>query len=286
MGKTKIAWCDFSFNGWVGCTKVGPGCDHCYAESWAKRIGQPGLWEGERRRTSESNWRQPLQWAGEAKRLEVRYRVFSASLADVFDNEVPDEWRRDLFDLIRATPNLDWLILTKRIGNAMKMLPDDWGRGWPNVWMGATMVNQEEVDRDLIKLLRVPAKVRWLSIEPQLGPIEPEDVCWVQCVSTREEHDRDHDGGMWCDERSVDWIVVGGESGAHARPFALEWARAMRDECQKAGVAFFMKQMGTRWARDGGLTWRDQHAYRWNRDRAGADPVEWPKDMRVREWPR
>lgn len=182
---TKIEWCDSTFNPWTGCTKVGPGCDNCYAEGWAKRSGivqwGPGA---ERRRTSAANWRKPLQWnakpffecvacgwrgerflvhfdgdqcphcctVGDIK--PARRRVFCASLADVFDNEVPVEWRADLFDLIQATPNLDWLLVTKRIGNAGRMLAD----GIPaNVWLGITVVNQAEADRDIPKLLSTPA---------------------------------------------------------------------------------------------------------------------------------
>ena len=172
---SKIEWCHHTFNPWTGCTKIGPGCDHCYAEGWAKRSGivqwGPGA---ERRRTSEANWRQPVKWNAEAERLGVRYRVFCASLADVFDNAVPVEWRRDLFDLIAKTPNLDWLLVTKRIGNAKTMMADALhlnptalsnGQIWPlpNVWLGITVVNQAEADRDIPKLLATPAVVRFLS---------------------------------------------------------------------------------------------------------------------------
>ena len=122
---TKIEWADHTFNPWTGCTKVGPGCDHCYAEGWAKRSGQVQWGHGAaRRRTSEANWKQPMRWNAEAERIGVRYRVFCASLADVFDNEVPAEWRADLFDLIAKTPNLDWLLVTKRVGNVERMVMD------------------------------------------------------------------------------------------------------------------------------------------------------------------
>ena len=148
MGQTKIEWCDYSFNPWVGCTKVSPGCDHCYAEGWAKRTGQSSLWNGDRRRTSETNWRQPLKWNKAAASDGRRRRVFCASVADVFDNQVPEQWREDLFKLIAATPDLDWLLLTKRPQNIQRFLP--WGPSaapWRNVWLGTTVENQEEMAR-------------------------------------------------------------------------------------------------------------------------------------------
>jgi protein gp37 len=226
MGEnSKIEWTDHTFNPWVGCTKIGPGCDHCYAESWAKRTGSSALWMGSRRRTSADNWRKPLKWHREAGALGVRRRVFCASLADVFDNAVEPSWRADLWELIEATPCLDWLLLTKRIGNARDMLPLRWWNGLPgHVWLGATVVNQQEAERDLHKLLAVPARVRFLSMEPLLGPVD-----------LRPQPDHFMHG--------VDWVIVGGESGGHAREMAPDWARSLRDQCKHASVSFFMKQM-------------------------------------------
>ena len=160
---TKIEWADHTFSPWTGCTKVSPACDHCYAEGWAKRSGHVKWGSGQpRRRTSDANWRMPLKWNREAERTGVRPRVFCASLADVFDNEVDPAWRADLFKLIADTPNLDWLLLTKRIGNAQRMIGEaltimsEAGKPmnrwpWPNVWLSATVVNQEEADRDIPK---------------------------------------------------------------------------------------------------------------------------------------
>ena len=141
MGEqTGISWTDHTFNPWIGCTAVSAACDHCYAETLAKRYG----WDfAARRRTSENNWRNPRRWNRAAERDGVRRRVFCASLADVFDNQVPPEWRADLWDLIRACPSLDWQLLTKRPQNIARMLPDDWGDGWPNVWLGTTAENSE-----------------------------------------------------------------------------------------------------------------------------------------------
>ncbi|WP_156438002.1 DUF5131 family protein, partial [Burkholderia sp. BDU5] len=181
---SKIEWCDHTFNPWEGCQKVGPGCDHCYAEARNARFGggaAPNWGAGApRRRTSAANWRKPLAWnAAHADFFAEhgrRQRVFCASLADVFDNAVDPAWRRELFDLIELTPNLNWLLLTKRIGNVFEMVArartHDWLAGRDNVWLGATIVNQAEADRDIPKLLAVPAPVRFLSMEPLLGPVD------------------------------------------------------------------------------------------------------------------
>ena len=242
---SKIEWCDHTFNPWEGCQKVGPGCDNCYAETRNARFGGgvavnwgPGA---PRRRTSAANWRQPLAWErGHSDFTTLhnrRQRVFCASLADVFDNEAPAAWRAELFALIGLTPHLDWLLLTKRIGNVPKMMdqpgmPKD---GMPaNVWLGATVVNQEEADRDIPKLLAVPARVRFLSIEPMLGPVDLGAV-WVPNVVLRN---------MVMAIYRLDWVICGGESGPKARPMQREWARSLRDQCESAGVPFLFKQWG------------------------------------------
>lgn len=244
---TAIEWADHTFNPWVGCTKVSPGCDHCYAESWAKRAGKAAgvQWGGERRRTSEANWRKPLQWNQLSEQWVrnggQRARVFCSSLADVFDNQVPPQWRQDLFELIRQTPHLDWLLLTKRIGNAVPMVRSHGaiaGNGTrylpDNVWLGATIVNQVEADRDVPKLLRMRAelgaRVLFVSIEPMLGPID---------LRPMFEHRADQHG-----DTGVHWVIVGGESGPGARPMHPDWARSLRDQCAEAGVPFLFKQWG------------------------------------------
>lgn len=255
---TKIEWADHTFNPWVGCTKVSPACDHCYAEAWAKRGGRDVWGAGKpRQRTTGANWRQPLRWNAEAERTGTRSRVFCASLADVFDNEVDPAWRADLFRLVAATPNLDWLLLTKRIGNVMNMvngvaglsrlgshaghlMAHHWRNGTPppNVWLGATVVSQAEADRDIPKLLAVPAAKRFLSIEPMLGAIDlPFDRLreWNRlALLNQQEHAASR----------LDWIIVGGESGPGARPMHPDWARSVRDQCQAAGVPFLFKQWG------------------------------------------
>jgi protein gp37 len=240
MGEnSKIEWCDHTMNFWVGCTKVSAACDFCYAESWAKRSGHPELWAGERRRTAPENWRQPHKW--NLDRLSIgnpRARVFTNSLADFFDNQVPYEWRRDAWRTIAETPNLDWLILTKRPQNIAKMLPEagiggPWGDGWPHVWFGTTCENQEIADRNIPILRSVPAAVRFVSFEPLLGQID-----LVQCKAVTIDTPGMEPAGC------IDWAIVGGESGPHARPMHPRWARDIRDQCAAAGIYFHFKQWG------------------------------------------
>lgn len=254
MGQTTgIAWTDSTFNPWIGCTKVSPGCDHCYAESQdsRKRWGGATHWGPgtARHRTSVSTWSNPVKWDRTAAGV---HRVFCASLADVFDNEAPQGWRNDLWALIEGTPRLTWQLLTKRIGNVLHMVPESWRYGgFPkNVWMGMTAPNQDEYDRDIVKLANIPVRIRWLSIEPQLSHVEL---------------------GPWVGRNSfVSWVVTGGESGPKARLYDLDWARSIVRECRASGAIPFVKQLGSR----AGLT----HP-------AGADPAEWPEDLRVREFP-
>jgi protein gp37 len=224
---SKIEWTDHTFNPWIGCTNVSPGCDHCYAESWSKRSGLVKWGNNPRRRTSEAYWRAPLKWQATAAAYQAqhgrRQRVFCASLADVFDNQVDPAWRADLFDLIAATPALDWLLLTKRPQNISKMLPKAWpDGGMPNVWLGTTAEDQDRFDQRWPVLSRVSAAVRFISYEPAIGPIRLNRVHTVQ----------------------PDWLIVGGESGHGARPMRAAWARAIVKDCHETGVAPFFKQWG------------------------------------------
>lgn len=226
---TGISWCDSTFNPWIGCTKAGPGCNLCYAEALMDKRWHRVQWG------AGALARLPLIWEREHEVFALmhgrRRRVFCASLADVFDNEAPAAWRAELFALIGLTPHLDWLLLTKRIGNVPKMLDQPGmpkGGLPPNVWLGATVVNQAEADRDIPKLLRVPARTRFLSMEPLLGPVDLMPLV--------------------CDDRpalaDIDWVIVGGESGRDARPMEAAWATSLRDQCAAAGVPFFFKQWG------------------------------------------
>lgn len=181
---TKIAWTDATFNPWKICTPIGTGCLNCYAAALSIRYGWGEYKQGvPRQRTSAANWRKPLTWQRHAEKGLLpdgktphggrAPRVFCASLADVFDNEAPDEWRHELFDLIEQTPNLSWLLVTKRIGNVPKMAYR-WllKQEWPdNCRLLITVVNQEEADRDIPKLLALPCK-NGISYEPALSYVD------------------------------------------------------------------------------------------------------------------
>ncbi|MFK4794910.1 phage Gp37/Gp68 family protein [Sphingobium sp. ZW T5_29] len=276
---TKIEWTDHTFNPWIGCTKVGPGCDNCYAADLSKaRLGVPWGAGEPRRHTAASTWKQPRAWNNRAAKLGIRYRVFCASLADVFDNEVPAEWRAELFQLIRETPHLDWLLVTKRIGNAEKMARAA-GCFPSNVWLGATIVNQAEAERDIPKLLAVQGpRFRFLSMEPLLGPVDLtmlslsgdaemdalRPLTWASQVEEWRDtsdtwqadfedwfgHHPDNVSGLI--HGALDWVIVGGESGPHARPMHPDWARSLRKQCEEAGVPFLFKQWGE-WFPYGGI---------------------------------
>jgi len=277
--ETGIGWTDSTFNPWMGCTAVSPACDHCYAQTLVEGRFKRAEWgPGKPRvRTSAANWKLPLQWEREHEAFFREHgrnrRVFCASLADVFDNEVPGEWRSDLFNLIADTPHLTWQLLTKRIGNAHKML-DAWAAsdgnigqrwtGFPNLWLGITVCNQQEADRDIPKLLAVPAAKRFLSIEPMLGAIdlERDSIVCSPCPRCADKPADPYTGAVencrWCewtgksDEWAIDWVIAGGESGPHARPSHPDWFRSLRDQCASAGVPFFFKQWGE-WIPESGM---------------------------------
>jgi protein gp37 len=252
---SKIEWCDHTFNPWIGCQKVSPGCDHCYAEAMMdKRYGRV-QWgpHGERKRTSQNNWEKPLAWAKKAN--GYRPRVFCASLADWLDNRVPRTWRADLGRLIEATPELDWLLLTKRPENYEKLAPWDLGMIPSNVWLGVTCEDQVHYERrwGILSRPHINATIKFVSYEPALGPLVLQ-----------------HQPGTSVPE----WVICGGESGPGARRMKRKWVRALRDECADLNVAFFMKQIGSnhnRWpARIRGK---------------GDDMAEWPEDLQIRQFP-
>lgn len=246
---TGISWTDATFNPWIGCAKVSPGCDHCYAEVSTPSRTMKIVWgpQEARKRTSAGNWNLPVRWNAAHAAFQAQHgrrrRVFCASLADVFDNRTDPQWRADLWALVRSTPNLDWLMLTKRIGNVPAMLPADWGNGYPNVWLGISVVNQDEADRDISKLLSVRARVRWLSMEPLLGPV---NLRLDRPVTEEDRQDMD----SWCSTITtaagvgIKWVVVGGESGARARDIPPGAAESLREQCRRSGVPFFFKQWG------------------------------------------
>jgi protein gp37 len=311
---TKIQWCHHTFNPWIGCQRVSPGCVHCYAEAYDKRVGgvpksqqQDGVgavlrWgpNAPRTRTSLSYWKQPLKWDREAQAAGVRKRVFCASLADVFEDR-PElaPWREDLFGLIASTPHLDWLLLTKRPENIRRLHPEkhllSYARTrWSNVWLGTTVEDQQRANERIPHLVAVPAAVRFLSCEPLLEPVNLDPLTCPNCF----EHDAhfedlpDQPGFCsqpWCGEcdmemgspgwlDEISWVIVGGESGAGARPFSTDAANAIRQQCALAGVSFFMKQLG-RLPETIGKAWLPLS------DKHGGDVADFPPELRVREFP-
>jgi protein gp37 len=224
MGKnSRIEWTDHTFNPWWGCTKVSEACKNCYAEAWSKRVGQQ-VWgpTAERRFFGERHWQEPLKWNADAAAHRKRRRVFCASMADVFeDRRSLDVWRSKLWELIEATPQLDWLLLTKRPEHVEAFTP--WGRTWPrNIWLGTTVENQETADERLPHLRKIPAAVRFISAEPLRGPLEIQS--WLRTT--------------------IDWAITGGESGPKARPSSPSWFRELLGQCIAADVPFHFKQWG------------------------------------------
>lgn len=336
--ETKIEWTDKTLNPWRGCQKVAEGCKFCYADKQAKRNpGTLGIWgpNGTRVVASESMWREPVKWDRDAAKDGERYRVFCASMADVFEDwdgecldhtgaahytrdgnpnemvrneqmrgsdsdgyhytKLPDV-RARLFNLIDATPNLDWQLLTKRPENIPAMVPDysyhacvtgdcpHWLQSEcdpktkfrDNVWLGTSIACQDDADRNVPLLLKCRdlAPVLFLSCEPLIGPV---DLHLHDLVDDRQKLD------------FINWVIVGGESGHSARPCDIAWIRSIVRQCKDAGVPCFVKQLGAR-AYDGKYTLRG-HDHPTEpmllnlQDPKGGDWNEWPADLRVREFP-
>lgn len=234
-----IAWCDHTHNEWIGCTKVSAGCDNCYAETMMDKRYHRVTWGqrkvdgivasvGTRSLTSEANRRKPYTWQRKAAAFHAahgrRQRVFCSSLSDVFDNQAPIEWRADLWSTINGTPDLDWLLLTKRPENITKFIPRNWMGGLPrNIWLGTTCEDQAAYDKRWPILREIPAAVRFISYEPAIGPLRI----------------------LGEDQYSImpNWLICGGESGFGYRDMPEKWASDIGWICKANGVAFFMKQM-------------------------------------------
>ena len=297
MGEvTAIRWTDHTFNPWWGCVKVSPACDRCYAERDAHRYGfadgggnGPELWGkgSERRRLSDKQWAKPLQWDRAAAAAGRKALVFCASMADVFEaRDDLDPERARLWELIEATPNLIWLLLTKRPEQVLKRIPPRWigvetsgandmvqvdrvhrvpwqyvtlaervqlaarptARAcWPmNVWVGTTVEDQHYADLRIPRLLDIPSPVRWLSVEPLLGPLDLSP--WIDYLELKSFGDEKRKLTV----TPIDWVIVGGESGPGHRPMDLDWARELRGQCNVAGIPFFFKQVGGTRPTDGG----------------------------------
>lgn len=277
MGKeTGIKWTDSTYNSWWGCTKVGPACDHCYAEGVDKRTGENHWGHGAPRRLlSEHARNEPYRWQKQADKFEAehgrRRRVFTLSMGDLFDNEVPDVWRREHFETMLACDKLEWQICTKRVSNVIKMMPalwryseptiipDDDGDGgyvggWPqHIGLLITIVTQAEADRDVPRLLELKKRfgIPWVGISYE--PAQ-EGIDWMPYV----------DGTNY--DAALDWIIFGGKSGRdwNDRPFSLDWAWSTAEQCSWASCAFFMKQVAAFRPTDAMI----------------------PADLMIREWPK
>lgn len=239
---TGISWCHHTFNIAWGCNEVSAGCDRCYARTLAERYGYQ-VWGAphatHRRLFGDAHWREPLRWNAAAAKAGERRRVFCSSMADVFEvHSDLDRPRERLWDLIDATPYLDWLLLTKRPEQISRMLPQVWQtHPCSNIWLGTSVEDQAAADLRIPRLLSVPAVVHWLSMEPLLGPVD----LWSPRYTLPSHFGSAFDWG-----KGVSWVVVGGESGAGFRPMDLDWVRLIREDCRAADCAFFYKQGASR----------------------------------------
>lgn len=257
---TGIEWTDKTFNPWWGCSRISPGCRNCYADQFARRWGHDVFHlGGQRRMLSDAYWRKPLTWNREAERTGVPLRVFAASMGDVFeDHPQVTTARARLWEVIEQTPWLRWQLLTKRPENVSAMAP--WTGAWPDhVWIGTSVEDQRRADERIPLLLQVNARVRFLSCEPlvehvDLTPylVERTDVTdpYLDAPEGAVVDGMEHVGDHWVRRARIHWVIAGGESGPKARPMNPAWARSLRDQCQTAGVPYFLKQWGE-WAPSG-----------------------------------
>lgn len=291
MGETTgIAWTDHTWNPWMGCQKISPGCVNCYAEALVTTRMRLPVWgpaaTTERKRTSAATWKNLGTWDRAAARDGVRRRVFVSSLADVFeDHPALAPWRAEALDLLANVKHMDVQLLTKRPQNITRMVPPSWLNAWPrHVWVGTTVEDHKRAEERIPELLKVPAAVRFLSCEPLLEEVDLDP--WFSVA--------DHHGepsGPRCNadgSPALSWVIVGGESGPASRLFDLAWARSIVRQCAGAGVPVFVKQMG-----DFPITTApgkvddSQEFFTRQRFRAhhGADPSEWSEDLRVQQFP-
>jgi protein gp37 len=265
--ETGIAWTDHTWSPWIGCTKVSDGCKFCYADTLNHRWGHDNWGVGKPRRVT-ANWRQPVTWDKQARAAGVRRKIFP-SMCDPFDLEVPSQVFADFMNLVEATPNLDWLLLTKRIGAVRTRLLEIGRESLPgNVWLGASAENQTWLEQRAPVLLSFDVKVRFLSLEPLLGPLDVTPYIIPHFAADDPRH------APW--RNGVEWLIIGGESGHGARPMALEWAdKIINDVTMRSSAAVFMKQTGVVLAQELGL-----------KHKKGEDLEEWPWRLQIQEFPR
>lgn len=292
---SKISWTTHTFNGWWGCKAVSPGCDNCYAESWDKRWGGAHWGEESPRRMILGEWNKPFSWNAKAKEAGEPHRVFVSSMCDIYEaydpmRPVVDQlgrpveikqafmgyaetiegptvkdkpvWsiprlRARIHDIIEQTPDLTYLLLTKRPQNIMRMVPKAWHEKWPaHVWTGTSPVDQATANTAILLLLKVPGR-HFLSYEPAVGPIQFDPVRVPPFCGCSHDHHVSR----------IDWVIGGDESGPKRRKADPNWYRDVLKQCRTAGIPFFMKQLEV----DGEIS---------------DDPNTFPEDLRVQELPR
>lgn len=231
---SKIEWTHHTANLWHGCTKVHEGCDNCYAETLSKRWGNDVWGNDKPRKEIKSVWNELIKYQKLAKEANEIHRVFVGSMMDIFEKPMPlidskgfqlsyntEDVRQQFWKVVEQSPNLMFLLLTKRPSNINKYIPESWKQTPPvNVMFGTSPVNQETFDNLVKQLLQVKGK-RFLSVEPQLDNI---------LLSSEYKND-------------IDWIIQGGESGHHKRPFNLEWAYGLKEQCKLLSIPYFFKQI-------------------------------------------
>jgi len=262
-----IGWCHHTWNWIKGCRKISEGCKYCYAEKDFIRWQIPGGFNNNITRTKNMNI--PLKWAsrvGYDENFFYGMRILSCSWSDWFIQEA-DPWRDQAWDVVRQTPEFNYLILTKRMHETqyiLDRLPSDWGDGWDNVWLGTSVENQNNFDLRVRVLASIPAKIKFLSAEPLIAPINMRK------------------SGPHCSilkDAGIHWVIIGGESGNETgkslyRPCETEWIYSIMRDCYEQDVAVFVKQLGTHLAKQ--FQCKSRH---------GTNPLEWPLKMRIQEFP-
>jgi protein gp37 len=302
--QSSIQWTDATWNPVRGCTKISPGCAHCYAETFAERFrgvnGHP-YERGFDLRLVPEKLHEPLRW-------RKPRRIFVNSMSDLFHKDVPDEFIDRVFAVMALCEQHTFQVLTKRADRlagylnaagledrvyaAMESvaeaheIADFLFDAWPlpNVWLGVSVEDQHRADERIPLLLQTPAAVRFLSVEPLLGPVDLRP--WIDCTCN------DVTGTCAsCLDGGIHWVIVGGESGPGARPMQVEWARSIVKQCKAAGVSVFVKQLGANVNITEATAPVGPRAHRVVKgrvslvDRKGGDPAEWPEDLRVRDFP-
>lgn len=282
---SNIEWTDHTFNPWIGCIKVTDACKFCYAEEFTgkklKHFGKLLGVNSGRHFTANSTWNLPRKWNKIASRLKERHKVFCASLADVFeDNDSVKEKRNDLWQLIKETPYLDWLILTKRPENISMFLPEDWNSGYHNVWLGTSIGSNKDY-KMIEALLNVKVKVRFLSCEPLIGPIDLKNI-----PGSAGSYYQVLEPIVGCGDSNrprIDWVIVGGESGLKARECNIQWILDIVKDCTTYSVPVLVKQLGSNPVYNS----RNDNVLKSLKllDKKGGDINEFPAPLRLRQYP-